>query len=452
MRKMISVLLTVFMLFSFAACGDSQESAAQNNQPQQPADDSSKTAEGEIDADDGGSIELNFVQSYADESGGEYINTIIAEFESLNPNVTINLVTVAEDEMLDYLLDESNKADIFTVRSYHTMDLYNANRLASLEGYMAEVEELQYIYEMPTMDSYDGTYYINEFHPQVVTEIDNAVYSVPLFLNSSVLFGNIAELNEFFLANNDFESTLGYARWGTNPELDYYGMALLLTNNEPVQSVTDTILPILYGYNGSLMQGDVFSIDTPEMLQTMQFLATLGENGYVSPDTTQATEEEVVGYFTDAQSVVLLTNLENGYAEEVLNAEYPYPVSLNPNASNMLTDDSTNIAISASCEYVDAAFEFVSYLSHMQPNLARALGKAEASISMYAEERGSNRSQTRYLYTPELQLIGEIKYLPYAEECFAELTMAAVAVLQGDKTPEQAIADCQAAWDGILGQ
>ncbi len=437
MKRKFASFLTICMLFSFTACagtpindkisgGDTINENADNQ-----TDNAAPTAQTNA---------LNFVQSFAEGEDIAYLQTLIDEFNTIDPDIQVNLITVPEDEMVDYLLDENNKADIFTVHSYHTADLYNANKLASLDSYMAQATSLDVT--GIEQDITDLEYYITEFRQDTFTEIDGSTYSVPLFADSSALFYSLKEIGPTgsMTMITNYEGLLDIAEWGTEPELNLYGMSLLLTNHEPVKSATDTILPILYGNNGSLMEGDVFTVDTPEMLQTMQFIETLGANGYVMPGTSQKTEEEVIRDFSDETTILLIGSLDNMDIAREKNEIYPEHIfthNLNRDFSNRMIDNGVNVAISEECGDKDAAWEFITYITYMNREIAVEIGTTPAIPT------APDNPYVR---------VHETKVLPHAEECLAQLTEAGVAVLDGEKTPEQALADCQAEWDRILGQ
>ncbi len=382
---------------------------------------------------------LSFVQCFTEGDDTAYLQTLIDEFNTIDPDIQVNLITLPEDEMVDYLLDENNSADIFTVNSYHTADLYGADKLASLDEFMAQAISLDVT--GIEQDITDLEYYITEFRGDTFTEIDGSTYSVPLFADSSALFYSFKEIGPTGSMEmiTNYEGLVDIAQWGTNPDLGYYGMSLLLTNKEPVKSATDTILPILYGNNGSLMAGDTFTVDTPEMLQTMQLLETLGTNGYVMPGTSQKTEEEVVKDFSDETTILLIGSLDNMDIAQEKNAVYPEHIfthNLNTDFSKQMIDNGINIAISEGCSDKDKAWEFVKYITYKNREIAEEIG-TYASVPVSQDN-------------PYVR-INETKFLPSAQECLAELTKAGVAVLDGEKTPEQALADCQAEWDRILG-
>ncbi len=444
MKKIISVLLIVFMVLSLAACGNTDGSSSGDMGESSGGENGGSTEDNQSseqsESEDDGITRLNFVQSFAQGEDTTYLQTLVDEFNATYPDNQVNLVTVPEDEMLSYLLDENNKADIFTVNSYHTADLYNAQKLASLDEFMAQAISLDVT--GIEQDITDLEYYITEFRQDMYTEIDGSTYSVPLFADSSVLFYSFKEIGPTGSMSmiTNYEGLIDIAQWGTEPELDLYGISFLLTNKEPIKSATDTILPILYGNNGSLMQGDIFTVDTPEMLATMQLIETLGVNGYLMPGTSQKTEEEVIKDFYDEITILLIGSLDNMDIVREKNEIYPEHIfthNLNTDFSNQMIDNGVNVAISEQCSDKDKAWEFVKYITYKNREIA-------AEIGTYASAPVSPDN-------PYLR-IDEIKLLPNAEQCLAELTKAGVAVLDGEKTPEQAIADCQVEWNRILGQ
>ncbi len=448
MKKFLSVILAICIVLSLAACGSAvgsqSEDMGSNSGDENGSGGEDNQSSIQSESEDDGIARLNFVQSFALGEDAAYLQMLIDKFNTIDPAVQVSLISIPEDEMVDYILDENNKADIFTLEPYHTMDLYNADKLTSLESYLADalssdrpMNELNELY-LETEEFDNLEYYITDFREDAFTEIDGITYSLPLFSDTSVLFYSYKEIGATGSTTmiTNYPGLIEIAEWGTNPDLDYYGISLLLTNKEPIKSATETILPILYGNNGSLMQGDVFTVDTPEMQATMQFIETLGTNGYLMPDTSQKTEEEILEDFSNEETILLISSYENYHIASAMNEVYPehvYTHNLNKDYSNTMIDNSTNIAISEGCSDKDAAFEFVKFIAFLNRIMA-------VELDLFA----SIASESTYVR------VSETKLLPNAEECLAELTKAGVAVLDGEKTPEEAIADCQAEWDRIL--
>ncbi len=437
MKKILSIFLTVCMAFSLVGCSTNGEVTQDGNNADNSETIDETTENAQID---NGVVGLNFVQSFAEGEDISYLQTLIDEFNTIDPEIQVNLISVPEDEILEYILDENNKSDIFSVNSYHTTDLYNADKLASLDSYMAQAISLDVT--GIEQDIHNLEYYITEYSPDAFTEINGTTYSVPLFRDTSVLFFNskiIGPTGSYTMITN-FPGLIEISAWGTDLDLDYYGMSLLLTNKEPIKSATNTILPILYANDGSLMQGDVFTVNTPEMLKAMQLIETLGIEGYVMPQTSQKTTEEVFNDFTDKITILLIGSLEDNYLPNASDLVYREQIgthNLNSDFSNRIIDNSINVAISEDCNNKDAAFEFIKYITYKNRAMGVELGK-------YAVTSASSESPYQRVY--------ETKLLPHAQECLTELTKAGVAVLDGEKAPEQALLDCQEEWDRILGQ
>ena len=88
-----------------------------------------------------GIVELNFLEVLTSPGRTQLIRDLIAEYEALNPEVRINLISPPyeqADNRLTLALNAEEPLDIVEVRDYTIKQFVNNGRLTSLEPLLAE--------------------------------------------------------------------------------------------------------------------------------------------------------------------------------------------------------------------------------------------------------------------------------------------------------------------------
>jgi multiple sugar transport system substrate-binding protein len=124
----------------------------------------------------GGKVELNFLEVLTSPERTTMIKGIIADYEKLHPNVTINLISPpyeSADNKLTMMLNNNEKLDIIEVRDYTLRQFVNNKKLENLEKRLA--------------DWPDG----KDLLPIALTSArtaDNTAYIIPQFFYIKALF------------------------------------------------------------------------------------------------------------------------------------------------------------------------------------------------------------------------------------------------------------------------
>ena len=87
MKKIMSLVLILALVLSLGACG-SKEAAPS-------ADSGDKTAAQEP-------VELEFIQWWTTEGGGEFLEDLVKRFEEANPGITVKLTSMPFGEIRSY--------------------------------------------------------------------------------------------------------------------------------------------------------------------------------------------------------------------------------------------------------------------------------------------------------------------------------------------------------------
>lgn len=133
-------------------------------------------ASGQEEATGGATVELNFLEVLTSPGRTQLIRDLIAEYETLNPGVTINLISPPyeqADNRLTLALNAEEPLDIVEVRDYTIKQFVNNGRLTSLEPLLAEWPESETLLSITL---------------QAARTVDRTAYIIPQFFFVKALF------------------------------------------------------------------------------------------------------------------------------------------------------------------------------------------------------------------------------------------------------------------------
>ncbi len=438
MKKLLALLMA-FVMLTMVACGSAP---AESTATQSTAQESTPAQEetGEV-------VEIEFIQWWASEAGGEYVDVLIENFEAENPNIKVTPITVPFGDVRNQTVANhatGTSADVIAMNPPWVREFYDLGILAPLTDYVNNDED-----------------YNKEIYQEVsFSEIEGDTYVVPFTQMAFFLYYNIDMFTEAGLeAPTSLEDLVAAAKALTNPNENQYGISLVLSEQAAGNGSILSLYPLLYALNGRTLVDGKFTVDTPEMLQAMQVLATMQADGSFLPGTTSKTEVQVVEEFAQGNIGMMFEHDGHIFSVNERNPDLNYGIipipTMDGTGEPELRHHGWDIGISANSEYKDEAWEFVSYITNEENLMAAANGfqKIPAIKGAVPEFAQDNEMVVEAIeYMGEYAMVEELMLMPQSSACWTELTKAGAAVIQGTKTPEQALADCQASWDEILGQ
>ena len=398
----------------------------------------------------GEKVNLEFIQWWASEAGGENLQVIVDEYEALNPDVNVELITLPFGETRNQTVTNfmtGTSADIVGMNPPWVREFYDLGILAPLEEMIAADE------------NYDTTLY------PAYEQIDGHTYSVPYTQMGFFLFYNIDMFEAAGLAApTNWAELKDAAIKLTNAEENKYGMSLVLSESAAANGSILSLYPMLYAANGSTLKDGKFVANSDEMVAALTLIDDLQKAGALLPGTTSKTEFQVVEEFAQGNiammiehdgHIIITQNRINETKNGMRFGIIPIP-TIDGEGTPSLRHHGWDIAIASTCEHPQEAWDFISYISSKE-----VLDRAGEYFGKVPAIKGSAPASLTDAYPQYTDAIGymatnpmieELMLMPSSSTCWTELTKAGSAVIQGTKTPEEALADCQKAWDKELGQ
>lgn len=143
-----------------------------------------------------GKVELNFMEVLTSPSRSKLFQELIDEYEAMNPNVSINLISPPyeqADNRLTLALNNEEELDIVEVRDYTVKQFVNNGRLLNLEDFLAEWDQAETL--MPISFSSART-------------VDNTAYLIPEFFFIKALFVRTDVLAKLGITEDQYPQTV----------------------------------------------------------------------------------------------------------------------------------------------------------------------------------------------------------------------------------------------------
>ena len=432
MKKIMSLVLILALVLSLGACG-SKEAAPS-------ADSGDKTAAQEP-------VELEFIQWWTTEGGGEFLEDLVKRFEEANPGITVKLTSMPFGEIRTQVVASQSTGrtpDLIGMNPPWTREFYDMGILAPLDDLMAA----------------DPFFKKDNYFQASFTPIEGHTYLAPVNSMAFFLFYNKTMFKEAGIEPpTTWDELVEAAKALTVPEKNQYGITMSMSEQEASNGAILSLYPLLYAQNGRTLVDGKYTVETEGMENAMKLLETLSKNGSILPGTTTRSEFQIIEEFAAGNVGMVISH--NGHINTVTNRDpnlefgiVPLP-SVDGKGTVELRHHGWDIGIAANSQHKEEAWKFISFLLNAEnvEAMCNEMLKVPAMYGIsvnYLDKYPVVKDAIDYMN--EYEMVEELMAMPKSATCWVELTKAGSAVIQGTKTTEEALPEVQEAWNRILGQ
>lgn len=432
MKKIMSLVLILALVLSLGACG-SKEAAPS-------ADSGDKTAAQEP-------VELEFIQWWTTEGGGEFLEDLVKRFEEANPGITVKLTSMPFGEIRTQVVAPQATGmtpDLIGMNPPWTREFYDMGILAPLDDLMAA----------------DPFFKKDNYFQASFTPIEGHTYLAPVNSMAFFLFYNKTMFKEAGIEPpTTWDELVEAAKALTVPEKNQYGITMSMSEQEASNGAILSLYPLLYAQNGRTLVDGKYTVETEGMENAMKLLETLSKNGSILPGTTTRSEFQIIEEFAAGNVGMVISH--NGHINTVTNRDpnlefgiVPLP-SVDGKGTVELRHHGWDIGIAANSQHKEEAWKFISFLLNAEnvEAMCNEMLKVPAMYGIsvnYLDKYPVVKDAIDYMN--EYEMVEELMAMPKSATCWVELTKAGSAVIQGTKTTEEALPEVQEAWNRILGQ
>ena len=307
MKKLVSVLLTLCLLVSLAACGGSA-SSSQSGSTAQPQSGEDSTAPVER-------VTIRFWQAGADTANATNVmNKLVNKFMQENPDILVEYQAFpwSNDPQTAFqtAMAGDDVADLLVVGNPFDYALACRGQVLPLDEYLDDAvkEDLMGVFASDCV--YQGTN----------ADLNGKYVSMPLFGDARTIIFNKAIFDEAGVEYPDtswsHEEFLDAARklTGTYGGKQVYGFGTSAT-------YCSQYLPFIWNYGGSILteDGTAPTIDTEEWKKGIEYYLTFFEEGLTPPGSESCQLSDTLALFMDGQVAMMIATSD--YAREIQNSE-----------------------------------------------------------------------------------------------------------------------------------
>lgn len=447
-KKIMTVLLTICMMFGLTACGSEAEDAkvdADTETESVPADKPDGTEESSSEESGGEVVTLEFAQWWENELAEGKLVEIIGEFEKEHPNIKIKLVTNPYSSTHDALVAGAatgTMSDICGVDGTWIYDLSQMNALLNLDEYVSKEDK---------------------FTAEDVScvKVGGNTYMIPVVVYSYHMYANMTLLKEHGITElpTTFSEFLEDCKTVNDPDNNIYGWITVLSEAYPSSS-QDQFMSWVWANQGSMIGTDGAAVfaDDPAVTDTFEFFKDCYEAEVVNPGIFSMTSPDMQDTFANGYAGFMLSTCSTINTLRSANPDLEFTMGAVPVKDGMEGESGImyapwGLGISATTEHPDEAWEFVSYLLSPEVNTKFA-GYANAFPGNTTSEVVSEDEAfvNAYKMVQDNYLINEVQGLPSAEELMKDLTVQLQLSFSGEQDISESLTNAQDYWNEVIGK
>ena len=390
-------------------------------------------------------VTIEWVQWFEGSSKEGTIEALISEFEAEYPNIKVEAVNLPFGEVRNQV--------ITNVAAGNVPDVIGMN-----PPWMAEFVELGVLEPLEDYIANDPNLNASELHQAPMAKYQGHTWMVPYTVSTFVLFYNQTLFTEAGLDGTptNWAEIREYAQLLTDVDKGQYGFTMFMNEQPPTNGSIVIMYPFIYAAGGKTIVDGVPSVKDPAILETVQLLADLHEDGSVIPGTTSKPEVQMVEEFANGNIAMMVENTAHIGTLANRNPDLDYGLVVIPSIDGshdpVLRHHGWELGMSASSEHKEEAWTFISWLVSKEPNSKIAQdssnipGNLAADVSFYDDVPQLVQAID---IIANYEMLEELMVTPKATARWQALTIETLKMLSGEQTPEDVIVNTQTAWDEI---
>lgn len=395
---------------------------------------------GESNAD-GDQVEIEFSQWWEVELDEGVMRDLMDRFEDEHPNIKVELISNPYGDTMDQQIAGAatgTLSDIVAINGETEYDLYDQGAITDFNPLMEETgfdkDALNTIDEID-----DGIYMVRALN-----------FSYPMYYNLDVL--EEAGVEEVPDTRSEFdEMAEAVSQLGSN----IYAWSLPLSATNPAGFDPESIH---WASGERFMDGGTPQFDTPEVVDTLEYLLDQHDAGYISPGSASQEEQTKVEEFTANRNAAMVGSLAhiNGMKENNPDLNFtiaPVPAKDDYTGDRGLAVASWGLGIAENSDHKEEAWTLIEWL------LSEEINSELATEAIGFP--GNKNSEPDYVEDDELfadafdiyensELVTEFDGYPKVQDLKRNLHENLIHLFEGDQTPDETANALQEYWSETL--
>lgn len=366
-KALAMLLVSAMVMTSLSGCGSKSEEATAK-----PAESTGETAENGGTESEASDEEINLevmITSLNDAADGPFLLEVIDEFEKLHPNVKIEPIAVAMNDLYTQLLTMATAGDLPDV---FTMQ----------DAYMAKAVEMGMVTDLTDLL---GEEWLAGTMPVAVEgcKVDDTLVFMPWQNNTLAM---IYRKDLFEEKNLEIPETwdefIEVAKALTEDtdgdgKIDRYGATFCGTRNDSAESRFQTLAMTFGGWLVKEENGEMITqVDSPEFKEAMQFFIDAAVNEGIMPDGFVETGYSEAYTMCAADQACMFFGASNVFGAmfkanpEMKDKWGSFPMPHAEGQEPITTFGTLGMSISSTSEHPEMAAEFLKFLTNKENSIA----------------------------------------------------------------------------------
>ena len=359
---------------------------------------------------------------------------VIASFNEEHPNVKITIETQPWDDRRQKLLSAIGTGrgpDVFYMNPDMISQFALSNAIVPISDYVTDEET-------------------EKFNPGTLIPWEGELYALPILQNSVVHIYNTDLVAELGLDPENLPTTIAeFEEWAQVAKENDVFVSTWSGN-----TATSGLTALIWQFGGEIYDedGNVI-IDSPETVAAMTFLKRMYDEGWVPPDSITSGSEEQTDAFRNGQVLSILMDGNSFYGSRetyVNNFNWAFGPVLSE--QRQVTSGTVgSYAVSSKAADPAIAVEWIKHVTDTENSVKinKTVGYLPPLKEAASFYEGDEAFQTLLERASYVQVD---PIFPSASQAYIILAEEAQAIMTGDKTPEQAVADMQSRIDEAKSQ
>ncbi len=359
---------------------------------------------------------------------------VIASFNEEHPNVKITIETQPWDDRRQKLLSAIGTGrgpDVFYMNPDMISQFALSNAIVPISDYVTDEET-------------------EKFNPGTLIPWEGELYALPILQNSVVHIYNTDLVAELGLDPENLPTTIAeFEEWAQVAKENDVFVSTWSGN-----TATSGLTALIWQFGGEIYDedGNVI-VDSPETVAAMTFLKRMYDEGWVPPDSITSGSEEQTDAFRNGQVLSILMDGNSFYGSRetyVNNFNWAFGPVLSE--QRQVTSGTVgSYAVSSKAADPAIAVEWIKHVTDTENSVKinKTVGYLPPLKEAASFYEGDEAFQTLLERASYVQVD---PIFPSASQAYIILAEEAQAIMTGDKTPEQAVADMQSRIDEAKSQ
>ncbi|MDB6179115.1 sugar ABC transporter substrate-binding protein [Paracoccus sp. Z330] len=385
--------------------------------------------------------QIEWLQWFAAEDTSGYYDQLVADFEAAHPDITVKLVTQPFGKVRESIVTDNAigvGSDVLGLNMPWTKEFLDIGILEPLDEYLTRE---------------GNSFAAGDLVEAPLGKIEGHTWMVPLNAFPFVMHVNMGLVRQagFEAPPTTWEEFAEQAKAISALEDGISGIGMPFSSQPPSNGPILTFLPLLYANGGRIMDGSTPDFDNPKVVETLQLLKDMQDEGGIAPGAASRTGGVDLEEFIAGRTGFLISPGVHSSAITGRNAELDYTLVRVPsNGEQAYRVHGWELGISASSDNKDDAWTFVNYLLSPEVNAqaAQAANALPGNLkALDVVREGADPTLIKQIDILEGDTpVEEMRQSPKAAGSWAVMTEEIQAMLRGDKTPEETAAAVQARW------